>query len=177
MEQGEYRSLSFEIHGLDKAIRHYLSITMPENARIATGGNAHIITFLSHNRDREIYQHDIEEHFCISPSTASRVLGLMEKKGLIIRESVDHDARLKRIVLTDAANSIVADLNANAARMEERLFEGFGQHEKEQYETLSRRLRKNIDDALNQAQRCEGDREQGNLMNTQYITESKEEER
>ncbi|SPU25488.1 MarR family transcriptional regulator [Bifidobacterium bifidum] len=68
--------------------------------------------FLDRNRNREIYQHTIEQKFCITRSTASRVLALMEKKGLIARESVAHDARCKRIVLTDKADAIVADLKA-----------------------------------------------------------------
>ena len=74
--------------------------------------------FLARNRDREIYQHTIEQKFCITRSTASRVLALMEKKGLIARESVAHDARCKRIVLTDKADAIVADLKANGERVE-----------------------------------------------------------
>ena len=39
-------------------------------------------------------------------------------KGLIARESVEHDARCKRIVLTDKADAIVADLKANGDRVE-----------------------------------------------------------
>lgn len=74
--------------------------------------------FLARNRGREIYQHTIEQKFCITRSTASRVLALMEKKGLIARESVEHDARCKRIVLTDKADAIVADLKANGDRVE-----------------------------------------------------------
>ena len=49
----------------------------------------------------------------------------MEKKGLIARESVAHDARCKRIVLTDKADAIVADLKANGERVERLLVDGF----------------------------------------------------
>ena len=103
---------------------------MPLSAKETTGGNAHIIMFLARNRNREIYQHAIEQKFCITRSTASRVLALMEKKGLIARESVAHDARCKRIVLTDKADAIVADLKANGERVERLLVDGFSESEK-----------------------------------------------
>lgn len=54
----------------------------------------------------------------------------MEKKGLIARESVAHDARCKRIVLTDKADAIVADLKANGERVERLLVDGFSESEK-----------------------------------------------
>ena len=106
----EQRILSIEIRAVSKAVDRYLGESMPLSAKGTTGGNAHIIMFLARNRDREIYQHTIEQKFCITRSTASRVLALMEKKGLIARESVAHDARCKRIVLTDKADAIVADV-------------------------------------------------------------------
>ena len=85
--------LSIEMRAVTKAVDRYLGESMPQTARETTGGNAHIIMFLARNRGREIYQHTIEQKFCITRSTASRVLDLMEKKGLIARESVEHDAR------------------------------------------------------------------------------------
>jgi DNA-binding MarR family transcriptional regulator len=148
----ERRSLSVEINGLSRTIRRYLATTMPDNARIATGGNAHIIMFLARNRDRDIVQHDVERRFCITPSTASRVLSLMERKGLVARESVPGDARRKKIVLTDTAEGIVADLYDNAIRMEESLFKGFSLNEREEFEAYLERLRSNIDEAQKRAE-------------------------
>ncbi|MDU1050567.1 MAG: MarR family transcriptional regulator, partial [Veillonella sp.] len=130
-----------------KAVDRYLGESMPLSAKETTGGNAHIIMFLARNRNREIYQHTIEQKFCITRSTASRVLALMEKKGLIARESVAHDARCKRIVLTDKADAIVADLKANGERVERLLVDGFSESEKLPIKTerrlLTRRRRTN----------------------------------
>ncbi|WP_163197651.1 MarR family winged helix-turn-helix transcriptional regulator [Bifidobacterium platyrrhinorum] len=139
--------LSFELRALVKAINRHLGETMPESARIATGGNARIIMFLARNRDKDIYQHTIERKFCITRSTASRVLALMEKKGLIARESVAHDARLKKIVLTAKADSIVACLSANGERMERRLVEGFTDEERAALMDYVLRMRANVDTA------------------------------
>ena len=117
--------LSIEMRAVTKAVDRYLGESMPQTARETTGGNAHIIMFLARNRGREIYQHTIEQKFCITRSTASRVLTRMEHKGLIIRKPVARDARLKRIVLTPKADRIVADLIANGSRAEVSLSAGF----------------------------------------------------
>ncbi|KAB5608794.1 MarR family winged helix-turn-helix transcriptional regulator [Bifidobacterium jacchi] len=139
--------LSIEVRSLTRAVDRYLGESMPESARVATGGNAHIIAFLDRNRDKEIYQHTIEQKFCITRSTASRVLTLMEKKGLIVREPVPHDARLKRIVLTDKAEAIVSDLKANADRVERMLVNGLTPLEQETMRTCIERMRENIREA------------------------------
>ena len=143
----EQRILSIEIRAVSKAVDRYLGESMPLSAKETTGGNAHIIMFLARNRDREIYQHTIEQKFCITRSTASRVLALMEKKGLIARESVAHDARCKRIVLTDKADAIVAHLTANGERVERLLVDGFTQAEQDALHDYVERMRANIERA------------------------------
>lgn len=65
-----------------------------------------IIGYLQHNSHRDVYQRDIERDFSITRSTVTNILQLMEKKGYIRRESVDHDARLKRLVVTEAGAEI-----------------------------------------------------------------------
>lgn len=139
--------LSIEMRAVTKAVDRYLGESMPQTARETTGGNAHIIMFLARNRGREIYRHTIEQKFCITRSTASRVLALMEKKGLIARESVEHDARCKRIVLTDKADAIVADLKANGDRVERLLVGGFSDGEKAALRDYVARMRANIERA------------------------------
>lgn len=129
---------SIEMRAVTKAVDRYLGESMPLSAKETTGGNAHIIMFLARNRNREIYQHTIEQKFCITRSTASRVLALMEKKGLIARESVAHDARCKRIVLTD---------KADGERVERLLVDGFSESEKAALRDYVSRMRANIDRA------------------------------
>lgn len=60
-----------------------------------------ILRYLYKNRDREIFQRDIEREFSITRSTVTNILQLMERKGYILRQSVPQDARLKRLILTD----------------------------------------------------------------------------
>ena len=41
---------SIEIRSLHNMINRYLAVTMPQEARIATGGNTHIIVYLERHR-------------------------------------------------------------------------------------------------------------------------------
>jgi DNA-binding MarR family transcriptional regulator len=66
-----------------------------------TGSNGWIIGYLSHNENRDVYQKDIEKEFSITRSTVSKVVNLMEQKEIIRRVSVEGDARLKKLVLTE----------------------------------------------------------------------------
>lgn len=75
-------------------------------------------------QNEDIFQKDIEEEYSIRPSTATELLKQMEKNGLITREPVAYDNRLKKIVLTDKAlmyrKQVVDDLSA----LEESLIKG-----------------------------------------------------
>lgn len=64
----------------------------------------HYILFQSLKCD--IYQRDVEKEFQIRRSTVTGTLQLLEKKGFIRRESVEWDARLKKVVPTDKAEGI-----------------------------------------------------------------------
>lgn len=63
--------------------------------------HGHVIAFLYWNRDQDVYQRDIEEEFHITRSSVTGVVQLMEKKGYITRRSVEADARLKKLTLTE----------------------------------------------------------------------------
>lgn len=60
-----------------------------------------IIAYLYDHCDEDVYQKDIENAFSIARSTVTSILKLMEKKNYITRESVESDARLKKLVLTE----------------------------------------------------------------------------
>ena len=68
-----------------------------------TRKNGWIIGYLADNRDKDIFQKDIENKFSIRRSTVSGILQLMEKKGYVKREGVVYDARLKKLTLTEKA--------------------------------------------------------------------------
>ncbi len=77
----------------------------------------HYILFQS--LKREIYQKDVEQEFQIRRSTATGTLQLLEKNGFITRESVERDARLKKIVPTKKAKDVRERILGNIRYVEE----------------------------------------------------------
>lgn len=61
---------------------------------------------MEEQKGKSVFQRDIEEVFRIKRSSVTSVLQTLEKKGLIIRESVPGDARMKRLVLTGTAKQM-----------------------------------------------------------------------
>ena len=105
------RKIGIDIHRLDNRIRRCVQHTATQHEMEAVSGtNGRIIRFLSEHTDRDIYQKDLESEFGITRSTASRVLRLMEQKGLVERQSVPQDARLKKLVLTERSRRLVQEM-------------------------------------------------------------------
>ena len=82
----------------------------------------HYIAFQTVERD--IYQKDVEKAFQIRRSTATGILQFLEKEGYIYRESVDRDARLKKIVPTEKTVELHGHIISNIRHMERILQEG-----------------------------------------------------
>ena len=110
-----------------------------------TGTHGWAIGYLYHNRDRDIFQKDFEQEFNIRRSTASTILTLMEKNGLINRESVDYDARLKKITLTDKAIEIQNFVEASFGRMENMLGQGISDDELEIFFSVLDKINRNLE--------------------------------
>lgn len=104
-----------------------------------------IIHFIySHQADAPLFQRDIEEAFSIRRPTATGILQLMEKNGLIRRESVDYDARLKKLVLTDKAVALHAQIRQIIEETERELASGSTQEELAVTRRVLARMRKNL---------------------------------
>lgn len=99
-----------------------------------------IIGYLWHNRDKDIFQRDIEKEFGIRRSTATRLLQLMESNGLILREQVMSDARLKKIVLTPKAVEMEQGIHKVIDSFEEELAQAFTPEEEREFRRLVGKL-------------------------------------
>ena len=130
---------------LSNAIRKYVSRS-PVRQEIAniTGTHGWIIGYLADHEDTDIYQRDLEREFGISRSTTSKMLALMESKGLVMREKVLSDDRLKKIVLTDKARLVAEKISLDNANTESKLTEGFSQEELAVFESYLERMLHNI---------------------------------
>lgn len=99
-----------------------------------TGRNFWVLRYLEEHAGETVFQKDLESAFKIRRSTVSCMMELMEQKGLLRRESVDGDARLKRLVLTEKAKEKLAAVSIGVEHLENEVRAGFTP---EEYDTLT----------------------------------------
>lgn len=104
------------------------------------------IDYFYENRESDIFQRDFEEKFSIRGSTASRMLKLMEQKGLIERVSVASDARLKKIVITEKAVEQHKKILKSIEMREKRLREGISPEDLAVFFSVMKRLTENMEE-------------------------------
>lgn len=137
--------ISVELRSLNNLIRRYFEFSSHRREiDSVTGNNGWIIGYLANNTEKDIYQKDIEDHFTITRSTASKVLSLMEQKGLVQRMPVMQDARLKKIVLTDKSLEIRELMMEDAQKLENTLTKGFTEEELITFRSYIKRMKQNI---------------------------------
>ncbi|MCD7982096.1 MAG: MarR family transcriptional regulator [Clostridiales bacterium] len=138
-------SIIREIHVLSNRICRLLD-NSPELRLLeeATGKNTWIIGYIAQNEGTDVYQRDLENQFGITRSTASKVVNRMVKKGLIERQSVPEDARLKKLVLTERSREIHQRMEAEFRDMEDTLRAGFTEREVEQLRVYFHKMQNNV---------------------------------
>ena len=99
------------------------------------------------NRKRDVYQKDIESEFAISRSTVTNIVKLMEKKGYIKRASVESDARLKKIILTDKGIETYKLIRQTIIDDENRFNSLLTDEERNTFFDLIRKLRSGIENS------------------------------
>ena len=80
-----------------------------------------VLDYLYENGARDVFQRDLEVEFQIRRSTVTGILQGMERRGLISRQPVEQDARLKKLVLTEAGLRIHAKAEQHMREVESRL--------------------------------------------------------
>lgn len=109
-----------------------------------TTSNCWLIMYLYDHRDEDVFQKDVEFEFSIRRSTSSNIISLMEKKGYIERVSVEHDARLKKLVLTPKALQKCDVIHANTVEFEKTMTKGITPDELELFYSILDRIIDNI---------------------------------
>ena len=140
------RRVGFEVRKLD----HVFSRNLEAGVRAAgidemTLMHGWIMKYLYENKEKDIYQKDIEKHCAVGRSTVTNVVQLMEKKGLIRRESVPNDARLKKVVLTEKGMSGHRTVENLITEINNQMVEGISDEDLENFLRVAVALRKNIE--------------------------------
>lgn len=102
----------------------------------------HYILFQSLKGD--VYQKDVEREFQIRRSTVTGIVQLLEKKGFITRESVEWDARLKKVVPTQKAEEVRQHIIVNIEQTEKMLKRGISEEELEVCLDVLERMSENL---------------------------------
>ena len=93
---------------------------------------------------RNVYQKDIEETFDIRRSSVTQLLQVLERSGMILREPVVEDARLKKLTLTEKGQRIQNVMHRQIREMEEELAQNISFEEKEILLNILCKIRKNL---------------------------------
>ena len=112
---------------------------------VCTTGKDEMANITGMQAEEERFQRDIETYFRIRRSTATGILNLMEDHGLLRRETVEQDRRLKRLVLTDRAKALYERIQQAMAQTEALMEEGIDPEELAVWFRVCEKIRANLE--------------------------------
>ena len=118
---------------VSKNIRYFFDLAMSESG--LTSIQSRILGHLRHAEEEGkcVFQREIEDVFRIKRSSVTSVLQTLEKKGLVVRESIPEDARVKKLVLTEEARKMQVCTYHALGRMEREMRSLFTEEEFRQF--------------------------------------------
>ena len=141
---GEKR-IGIEIRVLANLIGRCLNeVGFNDEQNSLTGPQGLVLGYLYDHQDYDIFQKDIEEEYSIRPPTATELLKKMEKNGLIHREAMADDARLKRIILDEKALQYKDVVLADITNLEEELTAGIAEEDLDVFFRVIEKMMANI---------------------------------
>ena len=88
-----------------------------------------ILGYLSRHKNEDVYQRDIEREFSVTRSAVTAVVKKMESCGYIERVEVKHDARLKKLVITDNGEEMYKKIIESFQKTDSIITEGVDKEE------------------------------------------------
>lgn len=136
----------FEICRTARLVKRYLDADRPKDFDDkTTSTHGRVLGYFYKNRHTDIFQKDFEQEFNIRRSTASNILSLMEKNGLIKRVSVSYDKRLKKIVLTEKALEMQDKLEVVFGNLEQVIVKDISEEELEIFFSVLKKINNNLE--------------------------------
>ena len=93
----------------------------------------------------DVYAKDIEAKFNMRRATVAEILSLMEKNGLITRESHSDDARLKKIKLTQKSIEIQNSIEEEIENVENNLKKNLTEDEINKFMEIIQKMSNNLE--------------------------------
>lgn len=103
-----------------------------------------ILLFLYEHKKKDIYQKDIENEFCVRKSTISSVLSTLENKELIQRINVETNKRVKKIILTEKALTLIKYLDKSYKYIDNKLTDNISQEELNSFKNTLNKIKLNL---------------------------------
>lgn len=104
-----------------------------------------VVRYLYENRDKDVFQKDLEARFSVRRSTMTSILQLMEKNGLLLREEVEYDKRLKKLILTPLAIEKQEQMKKCIDELEEKLKKNISEEELASFIAVAEKISANLD--------------------------------
>lgn len=127
---------------LNRRMRRYFDSFFPEPTLSSIQAlTLHYIIMESENRD--VYPKDIEEFLEIKGSSVNNLINNLERNGYLRRESVSHDGRYKKLVLTEQTHSMQADISERVTTYMKGMFAGISEQDLLVFEAVISQMAKN----------------------------------
>lgn len=139
----EKKSIGRCISKLSNQIRRRLDSYSAKSG--VSGSQGRILHFVLAQTE-DVFQRDIEQEFDMRPPSATQLLKVMEKNGLIRRESTAQDARLKKIIVTEKAAALVGQVFPDLEELERDLTKGISPEQLEVFFQMIGRMSENLKD-------------------------------
>ncbi|MCM1500326.1 MAG: winged helix DNA-binding protein [Clostridium sp.] len=144
-KQEEISRVGFQLKVLDHLCRRNLEASIRESGFEGMSViNAWIIDYLACNEGKSIFQKDIEKQFKIGKSSIAGTLKMMEEKGVIVRQSMETDARLKRVSLTEKGKEYARRMKQGRDDMEQKICKGLTKEELELFFHVVKKMQDNL---------------------------------
>lgn len=140
------RNVLFEIKGLQNKIarRAFQEIKLNCDNTVSII-QMKVMVFLFENRDKVIFQKDIEKYLGLRRSTVSGILQTMEKNELIKRFDSECDARSKKIVITKKAKQLHEQGKIAFDNLNKKIVEGIRQEKLDVFLDVLNKMKENLE--------------------------------
>lgn len=141
------------LHILNHATRRFMdAFSHKQENELLIGTNTWILHYIAENGDHPVYLRDVERHFGISRSSASKNVDLLVRGDYVRRHAGETDARLRRLTLTPKAEALLDTIRKDRQLYEDELLKGFTPGEIETLLGYLSRMKENIETACNTRQ-------------------------
>ena len=138
--------IGHQIHKLDRSISKLLE------KRVKAAGidevtlmHGWILRYLYEHEEKETYQKDIEKYFGICRSAVTNIIQALEKKGQVCRASVESDARLKKVTLTEEGRVSHEKLGEIFMDLDDNLMKGISHEELQSFMNVVDKVYRNVE--------------------------------